>query len=245
MKRQVEYALGVIVTLAIAFGGGWYIFLYSPASCIDQTQNQGEEGVDCGGPCSTICKPPRVDAVWSRAVKVADGVYHAVALVKNPLSNAYGSHLNYALSLYDEGNILVAERKGSFDVAPGETRAIFEPNVVTGSRIPVRAFMVIEGGNWAKADPVQNPITIVTQNLDQEKLRLDATIENTTAAPITGIIADALLYNAQNILIAASETTLPSLAGRDRHDLTFTWGLPFPESVARADIEVRSDATHP
>ena len=138
MKRQLEYAIGVIVTFAIVLGGGWYIFLYSPASCIDHTQNQNEEGVDCGGVCSTICTPPRVDAIWARSVKVSNGVYHAVALVKNPLANARGTGLTYSLSLYDEGNILIAERKGSFNLAPGETRAIDGAPPGTGQAVATR-----------------------------------------------------------------------------------------------------------
>ncbi|MBI5221078.1 MAG: hypothetical protein HY978_04585 [Candidatus Liptonbacteria bacterium] len=31
------------------------VFFNRPPSCADRKQNQGEEGVDCGGPCANIC----------------------------------------------------------------------------------------------------------------------------------------------------------------------------------------------
>jgi hypothetical protein len=240
-RRQTLYAIGVVLALVGAVALFWYVFFYAPPSCSDNIINQGEGGVDCGGPCARMCVAPRVDALWTRPVKVADGVYHGVALIKNPLADASGTTIEYQLSLYDAGNILIAAREGTFDILPGQTRTLFEANIITGSRVPVRAFTIINNGSWRTAEPQEVPLSIVTQELDQEALTLTATIENTSARTVTRIVADALLYNSDNILIAASETKVASLSGRERKEISFTWSTLFPSPVARADIELRID----
>ena len=105
---------------------------------------------------------------------------------------------------------MVAERRGTVTLEPGESRAIFEPNVITGSRIPVRTLTKLDGGTWDKAQPITNPIRIVTQDLDSAGLNLTATLENTTAVVVNDVVADALLYDADDILIAASNMPFPS-----------------------------------
>jgi len=240
-RRKFIYATGVLLFLGAAGFSSWYFFFYTPPSCSDGIQNQGEFGVDCDGPCVKMCTPPRVDALWARSVKVANGVYHAVALVKNPVAKGRGTDLEYLISLFDEKNILVATRRGVFDLEPGETRAVFEPSIITGERIPIRAIVKITGGSWQRAEAVQSPIRIVEQGVpDSENLNLSAIIENTTAEPVTTIVVDALLYDADDVLVTASETRIPVLQARERREITFTWSEPFSRPVIRADIQIRT-----
>lgn len=238
-RRRLTYAGSILLVFALLLAGGWYFFIYTPPSCFDGIQNQDEVGIDCDGSCSKMCSPSNVNALWTRAVKVAEGVYHGVALVKNPLGDAKGSNLPYTMSLYDTENVLVAERRGTLNLNPGETRVVFESNIVTGSRIPFRAFTSLGDGVWDRMAPVQNLVAVIPNPLDQENRLLSAVLENTTAAPVNGVIADALLYDAEGILVAASETRIDTLAGRERRVVTFTWGIPFARPVTTADILVR------
>ncbi|MEK7063553.1 MAG: hypothetical protein AAB955_02585 [Patescibacteria group bacterium] len=239
VRRQLLYALGVFLFLACVGGLIWYFFIYEPPTCTDGLQNQGEFGPDCEGPCAKLCSIPRVDPLWARPLLVAEGVYHGVASVKNPLSNARATGLMYSLALYDDDNILIAERRGTIDLYPGETRVVFEPNIIAGSRVPVRAFMKVDGGYWEKSDSVESPILIVSQQLDTENLRLTGVLENVTAEPVNSIIANALLYDADDIVVAASETRFAVIPGRGRQDVSFTWPTAFPRPVVRADISIR------
>jgi hypothetical protein len=238
-RRQLLYLTGVFAFFALIAVWVWYAFIYAPPSCTDGIQNQNEQGIDCDGVCSNMCTPSRVDALWTRAVKVTDGVYHGIAEVKNPLPTARAKGLEYIMSLYDVGNILIAERKGTVDLDPGQTRSIFEANIITGSRVPVRSFTKFAGGNWSKAEPWVSPIKVLPGTVDQAALMLPATLENTTAAPVTGITADALLYDANDILVAASETKVARMQPRERKDIIFTWAVPFTAPIVRTDIEVR------
>ena len=99
-QRQLFYALGALFIVVVLGTLVWYGFFYQRATCTDNIQNQNEEGVDCGGVCAKLCVAPPVTALWSRAVRIAPGVYHAVALVKNPKSDALGIGLPYSFSLF-------------------------------------------------------------------------------------------------------------------------------------------------
>lgn len=240
-RRRAGIAGGIAFTLLCLTGLSWYLFFYHPPTCFDGIQNQDEQGIDCDGSCSLMCIAPRVDADWTRAVRTAPGVYHGVSLIKNPLTNVRGTGLKYTMSLYDAGNILVAERRGTFDLDPGATRVLFESNVTTGERVPVRAFLRIDGGVWDKAEPVVDEIRIIPGVVDEKARTFTASIENTTPNTENDIVADALLYDAEGILVTASETRIPVLAPRERQDVVFTWPEPFARPIRTSDIVVRLD----
>ena len=239
VKRQFLIALGIIISIALVLGGTWFAFFYHAPTCNDGMQNQDELGIDCGGVCKKLCTAPRVSALWARAVEVAPGVYHAVALVRNPESDAGTNSLPYTFSLYDADNILVAERSGTMYLYPGEIAPLFEANIVTGNRVPARAFVQFGQALWEKMGRAQTPIEIVSQSLDQTALRLTAHIQNTTVYPVAHAVITALLYDADGNLVNASQTTVDTLPARGEEDIAFTWQEPFTKPVARFDITPR------
>lgn len=239
LQHQILYAAVVLLVMALVGAGSWFVFFYTPPSCFDNILNQGEEGIDCGGSCSLLCVAPRISASWARAVKVAPGVYHAVAMVRNPRSDAGTEDLPYTFSLFDAENILIAERRGTFTLEPGETVPLFEANIVTGERIPARTFISFGEGAWHTMERAPDPIRITSQNLDREALRLSASATNTTPEPAHNVAFIALLYGADDTLIAASRTVINTLPARTTQSVTFTWQEPFTEPVIRADIIAR------
>jgi hypothetical protein len=148
------------------------------------------------------------------------------------------------MSLYDSGNILVAERRSVVTLMPGETRVVFEPNIITGERVPVRAFMKVDGGTWDRRDATPSEIRIILGAVDEKSRTFSATLENMTAAPINNVVADALLYDAAGILVTASETRVAVLGPRERHEAVFTWSEAFPKPIITSDVVVRLDAIH-
>jgi hypothetical protein len=240
-RRRAGIAGGIALFFAALTLLSWYLFFYAPPTCFDGIQNQDEQGIDCDGSCALMCIAPRVDADWTRSVRTAPGVYHGVSLIKNPLTNVRGTGLKYTMSLYDAGNILVAERRGAFDLDPGATRVLFESNVTTGERVPVRALLRVDGGVWEKADSTVDYIRIIPGVVDEKALTFTASIENVTAEPQNDIVADALLYDAEGILVTASETRIPILGPRERQEVVFTWPEQFARPIRTSDIVVRFD----
>ncbi|MEK7530370.1 MAG: hypothetical protein AAB573_00715 [Patescibacteria group bacterium] len=237
VRRQLAFFFSAVLLIGLIGLGVWYFFIYAPPSCFDGVQNNDEAGIDCDGSCALLCRAPRVDAVWSRVLRVAPGVYHGVAKIKNPESLAKVDGLSYSFSFFDAKNILVAVRKGQLQLNPGETRTIFEQSVVAPERVPVRAFVEVTGGVWNKAETPARRVRIVRQE-PYANLRLDAEIENLTADPVLETTVFALLYNDRDIVIGVSKTTIDVLAPREQRPITFTWIEPFADEVERADVEV-------
>jgi hypothetical protein len=236
LKRQFLIALSLFVIIALLGVFGWFTFFYKAPSCFDGRQNADETGVDCGGSCTKLCQAPVVSALWTRAVQAGPGVYHAVALVRNPDSSAGTTALPYHFSLYDADSVLIAERYGTMRLLPGDVVPLFEPDIVTGSRTPARAFVEFGNAVWEKMPRPANPLAVSGQNLDVAALRLTAHVANTSALPVAHALLTALLYDADGNLVNASQTTvenLPALAGKD---VVFTWQTPFAKPVVRFDI---------
>jgi hypothetical protein len=245
-RRQFLYALLVILAILGAGVAVWFGFFYHAPSCADGIQNRDEGGIDCGGTsCTAICEAPNVAVIWSRSVEVAPGVFHAVALVRNPLTDAGADDIPYAMRLFDAKNILIAERKGVISLAPGEVAPIFEANVITGSRIPARTFVSLGAGTWEKMTRHDDPIHVGSPDLDQSALRLTATLENTTALPVGRTTVTALLYDAEGILVASSQTVVDGMGPRATKQVVFTWQEPFTAPVVQVDVVPRVVASPP
>jgi len=233
--RQLLIALIVGAVLLILGATAYFAFIYTPPSCTDGVQNQGEEGVDCGGACARVCVQPNISTLWSRSVSVARGVYHAVALIKNPDTSTRGT-FPYTLSLFDAENILVATREGRFTILPGEIAPLFEANIITGERAPVRTFVDIGPGVFDRAERGSAPVRTLSFDVHNEAGTVAATIENQTLFPVEDVVVTALLYDDSGILMRASQTLVERLDARERRVVVFTWQEPFEEKPAEVDI---------
>lgn len=240
--RQLLFALGALVLVGAVSAGSYFFFFYKPPSCLDGLHNQDEEGVDCGGACAKLCVQPNVSALWARSVRVAPGVYHAVALIKNPDTASRGT-ISYSVSLFDSENILIARREGAMELSPGDIAPLFEANIVAGERVPMRTFVDIGNGSFERFERATLPIRVLSFALDDEGAsRLTAQIENESALPASGISVTALLFDKDGILVNASKTRIDRLEARERRAVVFTWQEPFAETPERIDIIPRLEA---
>lgn len=239
-KQQLFYALIVLGVLIVAVVVLWFAFFYRTPTCTDRKMNQDEEGIDCGGICKKVCEAPAVSALWSRSVKVADGVYHAVAMVRNPATDAGTNSLPYTFFLYDEDNILVAQRSGSMILEPGETVPLLETNIVTRERAPAKTFVEFGQAVWRQGNRTTSPVVIDSEAFDVENRRLTARISNTTPNAVPKIILTALVYGKDEVVIAASQTILSEIPPRGETQAVFTWQESFPEDVVRTVITSRT-----
>lgn len=121
-KQIIIILVYFLIFLAIAFGV-YFLFLKPASTCSDGKLNQGEEQIDCGGPCSS-CEIKTLKSVkirWVKALRTNDQNYDLVARIENPNQNYGLRSFGYKFSLYDLNNQLIAEKSGrSFIVPRGE-----------------------------------------------------------------------------------------------------------------------------
>ena len=147
-RRQLAvFALIAAVAGGIAF---WVALKFVPSStCSDNRKNQGELGIDCGGPCGPceLKKPRNVSIFWARFGHAAPGVFDAVALVENPNETLSSGAVQYEFAFFDDiGEI--GRRVGTTFIFPQERIYVVEPNIQL-VREPTRVeFKILAAPAW-------------------------------------------------------------------------------------------------
>lgn len=242
-RRRWLYAGGVFLFFAIVVGIPLAVWIYEPPSCSDGIQNQEETAVDKGGPCPVLdersLSPSSV--LWSRSFPVRGGLYSAVAYIENPNEGAGVQRVNYRFGLYDERNILVAERRGSTFIMPGAITPVFEGAIGTGSRTVARTyFEFTSAAVWERLENAASVLVVNNKNISDvdSTPRLTARVKNTSVTPILDASFVAVVFDPAANAFAASATLVTRLAPNEEKDIVFTWSDPFPATVGRVDILV-------
>lgn len=241
-RRRFTYLTGVILFFVIIIGvptAYWYFTI--PATCSDGIQNQGETDIDKGGPCLTL--DPRTlsphAVLWARSFKVRDGTYTAAAAIQNPNQNAGVASVSYQISLYDSGNVLVAEREGITFIMPGAVTPVLESRIDTGNRIVAHTyFQFTEPLVWERMRNSASVLSVSGKQLTDIETtpRLLAIAQNSAVTDVIAPSFIAVIYDGAGNAFAASETQLNRLNAGVSSDIVFTWPAPFGAGAARIDI---------
>ncbi len=229
----VTAALVAVVVIAIT---------YKAPSCMDNIKNQGETGVDCGGPCSTLCTAdevaPRV--LFVRTVSPAAGRTDVIAYVSNENPNAVAPHATYTLELYDSNNQILAKRQGTVTLPPSATIPLFISNVYDGNGEVTQAFLTFDNVaiKWQRSDSKQVvPIQGNYQwDSNTQNPRVSETLTNPTANTLFNETVVATVFDASDNAIGASQTVIPTFQGQSTAMVVFTWNQPFSTTPVRIEV---------
>ncbi|HLP43710.1 MAG TPA: vWA domain-containing protein [Candidatus Nanoarchaeia archaeon] len=229
-RKLIYLSLTIIVLLVIVIIPTIFLIHEEP-TCSDAKQNGDETGVDCGGSCELLCSFEAVNptVLWSRAFRVTEDVYSAVAYIENQNSNSE-TWAPYTFRLYDAANSLIGSREGRTYIQKNKVIAVFEPNINTEGKIPARVSFEFSGKlEWQRNFDVVPNLAITQKDLTGEntKPRIDATIENKSLETAENIELVAIVYDNKENAIAASRTFVDSLSKDQAIHVAFTWPQPF------------------
>lgn len=235
-----------VVILFILIVGGVLSYLvfsvwYEPPTCNDGVRNGTETGVDCGGRCELICNDSVLDPIvlWTRYFTVAPGIYNAVAYIENPNPGAGIESIGYTFGLYNSGNALIAERKGSVRLPANATFPITENTLQTGQSRPSRiSFSFDEDFVWKRSVPVQPLIQVRNEVLSRPDAdpRVMAELENTSILTISDITVAVILYDQEDNAVRSSTTYIETLERGQRETVVFTWPEPFDTEITKIEV---------
>jgi hypothetical protein len=239
-KRKFNYIAILILVVLTILGVIVFKFFYHPPTCQDGKQNQKEEGIDCGGPCLTVCGFEIINPIihWSRVSKMLDGKYSATTFIENPNVSAEAYNVPYIFKLYDEEGLLVNEYTGTTFIPANKTFPIFTGMLDVGKRDPQKVvFEFTENPHWVETTP--DPEVLVDDILFSEKNglpRVSARVYNHTAKEIKNIELVVLLLDDQNNLINSSKTIVDSIKKNSSEEVVFTWPASFDRTVFKVNI---------
>ena len=241
-KRQLIIAGGIILLFVLVIGIPTFLHFYNkPMTCSDNIQNQGETGIDCGGPCTKICaidsKPPIV--YYTRIFKVSEGKYNVFALVENTNQGVFSPQAEYSFKLYDKDNALLSEKIGTTVIPPGRVFPIYEYGLDTGTRIPQSvSFAISDNINWQKGVFPEANLSIENKGLSSTSTApvLEANIQNNEVHAVGNIKAVGLVYDQNDNVIAASQTIIDSIPAQGIKPIFFAWSAPFSDTPNKTQI---------
>ncbi len=235
-KRQIFYfGIFALIILALIAGLVWYFW---PApTCTDNRKNGGEEGIDCGGPCTPCLGEIKdISEKWARFFKSREGFYDTAALIENSNLFAGISSAKYRFKLYDANNVLIAIREGSTFINPGENQVIFESNIFTGPRTPRDAYLEFDAEkNWKYIKKEQPFLSVVKKDFINTPFpRLSVEVHNERFDDVKNVLVSAVLYDAEGNAQGVSATKIDMIPAESTQTAFLTWPVPFekePEAI--------------
>lgn len=238
-RNLVLSTLFLLVIIPVAFIA--FLLFYNPPSCFDMKQNGGESGIDCGGSCQLVCTSQAFDPViiWERYFRVDEGIYNVLAYVENPNPTAEIIQASYIFKLFNEENVLIAEKPGTITLGPKSVRPIIETGLQTGRQVPTRvSFEFTSQFVFEKKDPKDALVIVKNELIENEQTspRVKAAIQNISLQPLRDIDVIVIVYDVFDNVLGTSSTFVQSLGAEESQDIVFTWPEPFNEDVIRIEV---------
>lgn len=254
-RRTTKQIIIASVFFLVLFGIGFWIYLLSrPApTCSDGIQNQGEEEVDCGGPCLS-CELRRIEEIEVLSVKAVlnqNNFYDLVAQIKNPNQN-YGSGIvSYQFEVYDSSGGLITKHSDLTYILPNQTKYLIQTKI----EIP-RSFSRVEisFGNvqWQKLTDYESPQLIV----QEKEYRLlgsgesgfsqaRGVLTNRSNFDFEKIDVDVLLFDSFNRLVGLNTTEIRTLLTGQERDFFATWFNQIDAQINSVKIEAETNVFNP
>ena len=240
-RRKFIYGFGVFAVLFMAVLPLIISLLSKPATCFDGLLNQGETSADLGGPCELrdplTLKP--VTVLWTRSFKLLPGIYSAVAYLENPNIDTGSERVFYTLRLYDKDGVQVTERSGEAFLPPQAIVPVFESNIQTGNRIPVRAALTMQtGAEWKRMKRFADDMVIRDQQNSEmdNRPRVKGSVANVGLEHLRKVSVVAVVFDEAGNAVGASRTVIDDLPAGSTREAVFTWPAPFTSYVSRVDI---------
>ncbi len=242
-QRKLMYLLGVLVVLAALLSLVVRQATKVAPTCYDQKQNQGEVGIDCGGPCTFYCASELADPKvrWVRTFQIRPGVVHAVAYIEHTYPTAAARTMRYSFKLYDENNTLITERTGSTFLGTMGRTAIVETLIQSGNVTPsIVRFSIVPPLPWEKIPLSYSQVVVKTDRTilepQRDLTRVTTTLENTSRITFKNVEVVAILYDADDNAVTSSKAYLGTLLGQGDQTVVFTWPFAMPTTIARIEI---------
>lgn len=241
-KRKLIIASVFAILVILVFGIPTYLhFANKPMTCSDGLQNQGENGIDCGGPCSKICAADSKQPIvyYTRIFKVSDGKYNVFALVENTNQGVFSPEAEYSFKLYDKDNVLLVEKIGKTVIPPGRVFPIFEYALDTGTRIPQSvSFAISNNINWQRGVFPEANLSVNNKGFSATGTApsLEAEIINNEVHQVKDIKAFGLVYDSNENVIAASQTYIDNIPSQGKKQIFFVWTTPFSDIPNKTQI---------
>ncbi|HUX80799.1 MAG TPA: hypothetical protein VMV38_00540 [Candidatus Paceibacterota bacterium] len=242
-RRRIIILLMVSAVVTVLITVVSMVTFYKAPSCSDGIQNQGEAGIDCGGPCAYLCTaqelPPTV--LFTKVISNGTGRTDVVASIENTNAAAAAKNVQYTVSVYGPSQEFIQQITGTLDLPPTATVPVFIPGIGFNNQKITNAFLTIDPKNiqWFTASQTIPPnpvVSNITLGGSAATPRIDAILTNASVSALSNVRAIVLVHNAQNEVIAASSTIVPIIPPQGQATASFTWNTAFSDVPTTIEV---------
>ncbi len=240
IKKRLVIGFVYLLILAVITGVIYLIAQPSIPTCSDNIKNQGEEGIDCGGPCS-LCDwqlQKDLEIVWVKAMKTKKDYVDLAAKIRNPNNNFGAKAINYEFDLYNDEEGLITSVKGNSYIFPKDSRYIIEQKIPVFEKVAKTEFK-INSVDWQELISYEEPdLLIRNPQFEQsfDKTEAVGTVENRSNYDFSIIDVLAVLFDKDDEVLAAGEMELKTILSQESRYFKMNWAFPIAEEVKRVDI---------
>lgn len=251
--KKVVYAAFYIIIVVLIGWGVFGLFFHPTVSCFDHVQDQGELGVDCGGPCSTICtagaQPLTVLSVNAFASTVGHDTF--LAQVANPNANLAAQNFDYAFNLYDASGTLLQSIPGQSFLYGSQSGGAVKYLLLVNQPVPILVASIqlsvpTSTIAWVSSSSLGTAPQLISGNVSTQVgsstvVTSGQIIDNDTAT-FNHILIIAVFKNAQGNPIGASQTEIDQIAPGQSENFSVSYPATTAADINPAATQIEVDA---
>lgn len=218
--KKIFYGVFYLALFGLIAYGVTRPAIVPPPSCTDGVQNQGEQGIDCGGPCSISCD---VKALVPLSVTggvdvfgLSTGKAVLLAQVSNANEEYKADQFFYRFLVYDHSDKLLETISGSSSISALEQKYVFDSRVNTNLQEIGKVTMELYDVSWKKAYAALAPqIKIISGPdtvLGSDSISVSGSVKNQSSVDASDVTIIAVLHDKYGGKVFASQWVMSSLS---------------------------------
>ena len=233
--------------------GVLYFMFKSDPTCFDGKRNQGEEEVDCGGPCRPcpeVIELASLEVGAPEWVHDIDNKYDAIVKIKNP-NDIYGAaYFKYrAVAILDNDEEVKQKLSDTNFILPGEEKYLFVHGFEQEQEPKEIRFEIDEQSfSWEKFDNFEEPNFVINNSRYEEKGTGDVdfgaavgTVINRSPIDFETVDVHVTLRSETGKLLAINSQRMNTLRAEEFRDYIMIFPHAFPGSVEDVDVFVETN----
>jgi hypothetical protein len=251
MPRALKRIAIIIVYLLIFSLSGYFLYKVSrpDPTCFDKEKNQGEEEIDCGGPCPSCQREIDVQPLLVTEKELVYGGYgkfDVVFKVFNPNNNFGSSKFDYDLVLTGKNENDTKKISGSEFILPAENKYV----VVTGLEASADFYLAgieITNTQWQEFIEFDKP----QLNIYNKRYNLISggtayseafgLLRNESPFDFSEIKIKVILRGIDGKPVAVNSTEMRTVSAGEQRDFRLIWPVSFPGDVAQVEMSAEAD----
>jgi len=250
-KRTLKRIIIALVFLLILSAIVFLVYSLSrPApTCFDKIRNQGEEDIDCGGPCSSceFLGVKNIEVLSVKSVPTQNNFYDLMAQIKNPNQNYGSGKVPFAFKVYDSNGNLIVQFSGQTYILPNQTKYIIKSKAEI-SRSFNKAEVSFGEIKWEKLIDYQAPDLVIQQKeyqlLDYQGSgfsQAKGALVNKSDFDFNQVDVDILLFDSSGRLVGLNTTAINTLLSGQKRDFVATWFNEIGGQITVVEMEAETN----